>query len=88
MTAAQMQAIAREFNSIESTFVLPPADPAHTARIRIFSPTRKIPFAGHPNIGTAFVLPRETPTRGQRAVRAQTRPCGSADVALRRWRAL
>ena len=58
LDAAQMQAIATEFNYSETTFVLPPADPAHTARVRIFTPTNEIPFAGHPNVGTAFVLGR------------------------------
>ena len=53
---AVMQALAREFNYAETTFVLPPADPAHTARVRIFTPANEIPFAGHPNVGTAFVL--------------------------------
>ena len=51
----QMQQIAREFNFSESTFVLP-AEQGHTRRVRIFTPTAEIPFAGHPNIGTAFVL--------------------------------
>ncbi len=51
-----MQSIASEFNYSETTFVLPPEDPAHTARVRIFTPTDEIPFAGHPNVGTAFVL--------------------------------
>ena len=53
---AQMQTIAREFNFSETTFVLPPEDPAHTARIRIFTPMRELPFAGHPTIGTAVML--------------------------------
>ena len=53
-----MQRIAREFNYSEITFVLPPEDPANTARVRIFTPTMEIPFAGHPNVGTAFVLGR------------------------------
>jgi len=51
----QMQKIAREFNFSESTFVFPP-DNDHTRRVQIFTPTREVPFAGHPNIGTAFVL--------------------------------
>jgi trans-2,3-dihydro-3-hydroxyanthranilate isomerase len=51
----QMQQVAREFNFSESTFVLP-AEQGHTRRVRIFTPTAEIPFAGHPNIGTAFVL--------------------------------
>ncbi len=56
LTAEQMQAIAAEFNYSESTFVLPPADPSHAARVRIFTRQREIPFAGHPNVGTAFAL--------------------------------
>jgi trans-2,3-dihydro-3-hydroxyanthranilate isomerase len=56
ITDAEMQRIAAEFNFSETTFVLPPADPANSARVRIFTPRREIPFAGHPNIGTAFVL--------------------------------
>lgn len=59
LTTAQMQALAVEFNYTETTFVLPPHDPAHTAQVRIFTPEREIPFAGHPNIGTAFLLARE-----------------------------
>ncbi len=56
---ATMQRIAVEFNYSESTFVLPPEDPANTARVRIFTPTAELPFAGHPNVGTAFVLAGE-----------------------------
>jgi trans-2,3-dihydro-3-hydroxyanthranilate isomerase len=52
----QMQAIAGEFNLAETTFVLPPQDAAHTAQVRIFTPRSELPFAGHPNVGTAFVL--------------------------------
>ena len=51
----QMQQVAREFNFSESTFVLPP-ERGHTRRVRIFTPAAEVPFAGHPNIGTAFVL--------------------------------
>jgi trans-2,3-dihydro-3-hydroxyanthranilate isomerase len=52
----QLQAIAREFNFSEVTFVYPAADPANTARVRIFTPTVEVPFAGHPTIGTAIAL--------------------------------
>ncbi len=55
LTDRQMQQIAREFNFAESTFVLPP-ERGHTRRVRIFTPTKEVPFAGHPNIGTAFTL--------------------------------
>jgi trans-2,3-dihydro-3-hydroxyanthranilate isomerase len=56
LTSAQMQAIAAEFNLSETTFVLPPQNAAHTAQVRIFTPRAELPFAGHPNVGTAFVL--------------------------------
>lgn len=56
MTTRQMQQLAREFNYSESTFVLPPESPKNTAQVRIFTPQDEIPFAGHPNVGTAFVL--------------------------------
>ncbi|CAN7353653.1 PhzF family phenazine biosynthesis protein [Bradyrhizobium sp. LjRoot220] len=56
LSTAQMQAIATEFNYSETTFVLPPADRANDAQVRIFTVNREIPFAGHPNVGTAFVL--------------------------------
>lgn len=48
--------ITREFNYSETTFVLPPVDPRHTRRVRIFTPEREMPFAGHPTVGTAHVL--------------------------------
>jgi trans-2,3-dihydro-3-hydroxyanthranilate isomerase len=56
LSTSQMQAIASEFNYSETTFVLPPQDGAHDAQVRIFTVTNEIPFAGHPNVGTAFVL--------------------------------
>ncbi len=51
-----MQAIAAEFNLSETTFVLPPENPQHHARVRIFTPRAELPFAGHPNVGTGYVL--------------------------------
>ena len=56
LTDAQMQALAAEFNLSETTFVLPPDNPQHHARVRIFTPKIELPFAGHPNVGTGFVL--------------------------------
>jgi trans-2,3-dihydro-3-hydroxyanthranilate isomerase len=56
LDTATMQALAGEFNLSETTFVLPPEDPRHTAKVRIFTPSAEIGFAGHPNIGTAWVL--------------------------------
>jgi trans-2,3-dihydro-3-hydroxyanthranilate isomerase len=52
----EMQALAAEFNLSETAFVMTPADPARTARVRIFNRTEEMPFAGHPNVGTAWVL--------------------------------
>ncbi len=54
-----MQAIAAEFNLAETVFVLPTERPAHRARLRIFSPTKELPFAGHPTVGTAVLLALE-----------------------------
>jgi trans-2,3-dihydro-3-hydroxyanthranilate isomerase len=56
LTTEQMQSVAAEFNLSETTFVLPAKNTAHTAKVRIFTPRAEVPFAGHPNIGTAFVL--------------------------------
>lgn len=56
LSTEQMQAIAREFNYSETTFVLPPRERGHDAEVRIFTVNAEIPFAGHPNVGTAFVL--------------------------------
>ncbi len=65
LSTGQMQAIAAEFNLAETTFVLPPQDPAHTAHVRIFTPKAEMPFAGHPNVGTAFVLARAGACHGR-----------------------
>lgn len=56
LTDGEMQALAAEFNLSETTFVLPPEDPRNTARVRIFHRRAEMPFAGHPNVGTACVL--------------------------------
>ncbi len=64
LSGEQMQAIATEFNLSETTFVLPPKDAGHTAQVRIFTPRAEMPFAGHPNVGTAYVLAREAENRG------------------------
>jgi len=54
-----MQALAAEFNLSETTFVLPPDDPRNTARVRIFNRRHEMPFAGHPNVGTGWVLAQQ-----------------------------
>ncbi len=69
---AEMQALAREMNLSETTFILPPADPVNDFRVRIFTPGRELPMAGHPTIGTAFVLARE-----------QMVPAGGETVTIR-----
>lgn len=53
---ASLQAITREFNWSETTFCYPPSNPAHAARVRIFTPGAEVPFAGHPTVGTAIAL--------------------------------
>lgn len=55
LSTDQMQQIAREFDYFETTFVFP-AGGINTRKVRIFTPKREVPFSGHPNIGTAFVL--------------------------------
>lgn len=69
----RLQAIAREFNLSETVFVYPAADPANTARVRIFTPATELPFAGHPTIGTAILLA---------ALRREKRRGGKARVIL------
>ncbi|HVF56169.1 MAG TPA: PhzF family phenazine biosynthesis protein [Pyrinomonadaceae bacterium] len=59
LSTGTMQAIAKEFNLSETTFVLPPDDPKHDWRVRIFTPSQELPMAGHPTVGTSFVLARE-----------------------------
>jgi trans-2,3-dihydro-3-hydroxyanthranilate isomerase len=56
LSDTQMQQVAREFNFSESTFVLSPSAQGQSRRVRIFTPATELPFAGHPNVGTAFIL--------------------------------
>jgi trans-2,3-dihydro-3-hydroxyanthranilate isomerase len=76
LDAGSMQALARELNFSESTFVLPPKQGGH-AQVRIFTPTQEVPFAGHPTLGTAIVLGLST---GLESVRLET---GSGIVPVR-----
>jgi trans-2,3-dihydro-3-hydroxyanthranilate isomerase len=71
LSTRQMQAIAAEFNLAETTFVLPPERPENTAKVRIFTPRAEVPFAGHPNVGTAFVLAQRGECHG-RPIRGDT----------------
>lgn len=66
LSAAQMQQIANEFNFSETTFVLPPQSAENTAHVRIFNRTQEMPFAGHPNVGTAYVVGRQESIFGRR----------------------
>jgi trans-2,3-dihydro-3-hydroxyanthranilate isomerase len=56
LDTAAMQTVAREFNLPETVFVFPPSDPKHRAKLRIFTPARELPFAGHPTVGTAVLM--------------------------------
>ena len=68
LDTATMQAVAREFNLPETVFVFPPEDSKHRARLRIFTPAREIPFAGHPTVGTAVLLARLDGGSGSREI--------------------
>ena len=63
-----MLAVAREFNLSETVFVLPAENPAHSARLRIFTPARELPFAGHPTVGTAVALARRDAAYGDSGI--------------------
>ena len=82
LSDAGMQALAAEFNLSETTFVLPPGDKANTARMRIFNRTAEMPFAGHPSIGTAYVLARAGLAPGD-MLRLEV-PAGIVRVAVER----
>lgn len=86
LKTAEMQRIAREFNLSETVFVLPPENPAHSARLRIFTPQRELPFAGHPTVGAATLLAdlRAPSVNGERdAIVALEQPIGTVRVGVR-----
>jgi trans-2,3-dihydro-3-hydroxyanthranilate isomerase len=56
LSDVEMQSIANEMNLSETTFVFPPADAGHAAKVRIFTPSTELPFAGHPSVGAAWVM--------------------------------
>ncbi len=88
----RLQAITREFNFSEVTFVYPPENPAHTAKLRIFTPTVEVPFAGHPTIGHGRraggvgLWPGDDPRTWRRAdcLSCHAREC--TVTTKRRWR--
>ena len=82
-----MQRIAREFNLSETVFVFPPENDAHSARVRIFTPGRELPFAGHPTVGTAILLAMEkmggNPEREEDAIIVLEEGVGPVRVGVR-----
>jgi trans-2,3-dihydro-3-hydroxyanthranilate isomerase len=82
LSDAQMQALAAEMNYSETTFVLAPDDPANDARVRIFHRTAEMPFAGHPNVGTACVLARHG--RDRDGVLRFEQKAGLVEIAVER----
>ncbi|HVX36635.1 MAG TPA: PhzF family phenazine biosynthesis protein [Hyphomicrobium sp.] len=86
LSSADMQTIAREFNLSETVFVLTPTSAGHTARIRIFTPSRELAFAGHPTLGAAVLLAelRAPLLNGERdAIIALEEEIGSVRVGVR-----
>jgi trans-2,3-dihydro-3-hydroxyanthranilate isomerase len=83
--SARMQEIAREFNFSETTFVLPPENAKHTRRVRIFTPSAEIGFAGHPTVGTAHVLAAigDIPLTGETTQIVLEENVGPIPVAIR-----
>ncbi len=84
----RMQAIAREFNLSETVFVLKSENPAHTARLRIFTTMRELPFAGHPTVGAAIALADRrlggaVPDAGIDMVKMLEEPIGAVRCAVR-----
>ncbi|MBN9452644.1 MAG: PhzF family phenazine biosynthesis protein [Bosea sp.] len=82
LSDVQMQSLAAEMNYSETTFVLPPDDPANDARVRIFHRTAEMPFAGHPNVGTACVLARHG--RDRNGVLRFEQMAGLVEIAVER----
>lgn len=74
-----LQALAREFNLSETAFPLPATQPGADYRVRIFTPAVELPFAGHPSVGTAWVLARD----GVLAPGEVTQECGAGLLPLR-----
>lgn len=86
LTPEEMQTVARELKLSETVFVMSPANPAHSAKIRIFTPECELPFAGHPTLGTAMLLAelRAPLLNGERdAIIALEQPIGIVRVGVR-----
>ena len=78
LSTGQMQSVAREFNLSETTFVLPPTTDEATYRARIFTPTTELPFAGHPSVGTAWLLVHQ----GRHEAGLLVQECGAGLVQI------
>jgi trans-2,3-dihydro-3-hydroxyanthranilate isomerase len=78
LSTEQMQSLAREFNLSETTFVLPPTTDEATYRARIFTATTELPFAGHPSVGTAWLLVH----RGRHEASTLVQECGAGLVQI------
>jgi len=91
LDTAAMQTIAREFNLSETVFVFPPEDKANRARLRIFTPGRELPFAGHPTVGTAVLLGRIDGGAGEQGIALEEKiglvPCRVTATGAERGRA-
>lgn len=86
LDGGRMQTIAREFNLSETVFVLKPQNKLHTARMRIFTPTSELPFAGHPTVGTATLLAElksSSPAGAGDALVVLEAPIGTLRVGVR-----
>src|SRR6476659_456678 len=77
--------VTRAFNFSETTFVLPPENPQHARRVRIFTPGGEVPFAGHPTVGTAHVLAEtgEIPLTGETTCIVLEEKVGMVPVTIR-----
>lgn len=64
LSDARQQQLAKEFNLSETVYLLPPENPVHTVSLRIYTPDRELPFAGHPTVGAAVALARDTLAEG------------------------
>jgi trans-2,3-dihydro-3-hydroxyanthranilate isomerase len=82
LSSDDMQSLAAELNLSETTFVLPPEDATNTAKVRIFNRTAEMPFAGHPTIGTGYVLAKRG--QGRDGLLTLEVPAGLARVAIER----
>src|ERR1700754_2537860 len=81
LTTEEMQRFAHWTNLSETTFVLPPADPGADYRVRIFTPSQQLPFAGHPTLGTCHAWLAHRPTHAGDTV---VQECGAGLVTIRR----